>query len=443
LHRLGKIHNGTTGMKWDVGRQFKKVALLPGMLMLALLALTACDQQAQATPTPRPDADTLTLWRWESSPEEGLAIQQQVDAFLAANPAMSVTVQSVDNYAAAVESARAAGSLPDVLLLDGPLAHDLHRAGALAPLQASLTAPEEFHAVLREMFGADGVLWCAPRDASTLALAYNRDLFTASGTPFPGESWGWAEFRAAADANTDLAQGVFGLSLPADVTRLLPFIHMAGGSLPMEESGATSFAAPGVVEALTWVTDFGADDVSVEPIDVQSTWAGEAFGHQRAAMIIEGVWVVDWLAENFPPVIEVPAHASLPGLNVGYAELPAGAAGRSTLAFGTCYGVSASSANVAAAARLADFLTQGDAARLWANVASAIPARKPLADQVLARKPEYQPFIAGLAYAKPWMVSDRWRPIIDQLNDGIHSLYYEETTPAEVLAEADALNSGE
>jgi len=421
----------------------KRATQIAGVLLAAILTLAACDPSAQPIPTPRPDANTLTLWRWQTTPEEAIATQQQVDAFIAANPAISVTVQVVDNYAAAVEEARAAGTLPDLLLLDGPLAHDLQNAGALAPLQNALTAPEEFHAVLREMFGAEGLLWCAPRDVSTLAVAYNPTLFNGSNVSLPDASWSWAEFRSAADATTDLAQGVFGVSLPADITRLLPFVHMAGGSLPIEERGATTFAAPGVEEALAWITAFGADDVSVEPIDVQSTWAGEAFGHQRAAMVIEGVWIVDWLAENFPPVIVVSEHADLPGLDVGYAELPAGAAGRSTLAFGTCYGVSAGSHNVAAASHLADFLTQGEAAQLWANVAGAIPARQPLAERWAGRNPAYQPFHAGLAYAKPWKVSERWRPVIDELNDGIHSLYYNETTPAEVLAEADALYAGE
>lgn len=423
--------------------EIRNVCRIVALLALGVFLLSACDQSAQTTPAPRPDANTLTLWRWETTPEEAAATQQQVDAIIAANPALSVTVQSVANYAAAVEAARAAGTLPDVLLLDGPLTRDLQSAGALAPLQNALTAPEEFHAVLREMFGADGLLWCAPRDVSTLAVAYNRTLFTGSGQPFPDSSWGWADFRAAADANTDLAQGVFGVSLPADVTRLLPFVHMAGGSLPIEESGATTFAAPGVEEALTWFTAFGADDVSAEPVDVQSTWAGEAFGHQRAAMIIEGVWIVDWLAKNFPPVIVVSEHADLPGLDVGYAELPAGATGRSTLAFGTCYGVAATSHNVAVASQLADYLTQGEAARLWANVAGAIPARQPLAQEWVARNASYQPFYAGLEYARPWTVSEKWMPIVNELNAGIHGLFYDETTPAEVLSGADALYAGE
>lgn len=409
------------------------------VILLLSIPLAACQIGQQATPTPLPDAVALTLWHWETTEEETLAIQQQVDGFLAANPAISVTVQTVTGYADALTAAQTANTLPDIFLLDGPLANALQETGVLLPQQTTLTAPEDFHAVLRSMFGADGVLWCAPRDVSTLALVYNPDLIADAGIAAPDSSWGWAEFRAAADATTDLSQGIFGVSFPSDVTRLLPFIHMAGGSLPIEARGATSFAAPGVEEALTWFTQFGADDVSVEPIDVQSTWAGEAFAHQRAVMVIEGAWVVDWLATHFPPVLKVEGHADLEGLHVAYAELPAGATGRSTLAFGTCWGVSATSANSTAAAQLADYLTHGEAAQLWAQVAGALPARSALTESWLVENSAYQPFVAGLAYAIPWTVAEEWQPVIDSLNQGIHRLFYDETTPAEVLAEVDAL----
>lgn len=408
-------------------------------LLGALLLFAACQPTPTPTPTAVPATSVLTIWRWESSPTEAVALQQQVDAFLAANPAISVTVESKSSYRAALQEAAATRTLPDLFLLDGTTVAEMRQSNHLLPLQNALSSVEDFYPVARQMFGEQGALWCAPRDLSTLALVYNPTLLAAKGIAAPDASWTWQQMRAAAEGANDLSQGQFGMGLTADVTRLLPFVHAAGGSLPFEEMGATAFAGPGVAEALAYYTAFGADDVSAEPIDVQSTWAGESFAHQRAVMVIEGSWIVRWLAQNFPPVIEIEGHVDLPGLDVGYAELPQGLVGRSTLVFGTCWGVNASSANPAIAAQLADFLTGGEQARLWSNATGMIPARQSIAQPWLEANPVYAPFVAGLEYSVPWRTGARWQPVIDALNDGIHALFYSETTVEEVLAEADAL----
>lgn len=85
---------------------------------------------------------------------------------------------------------------------------------------------------------------------------------------------------------------------------------------------------------------------------MDSGWGGEAFGLGRAAMAMEGNWVIQFLLDNYPD------------LNWGVTELPAGEAGEATMAFTVCYGVAANieGAEADAAWAVVNFLTNDEGA---------------------------------------------------------------------------------
>ena len=73
--------------------------------------------------------------------------------------------------------------------------------------------------------------------------------------------------------------------------------------------------------ALRWLGSFAFSS------DIGAGWAGEAFGKQMAAMVIEGNWITGAMTNDFPDVAYT------------VAELPAGPAGKGTLQFTNCWGI--------------------------------------------------------------------------------------------------------
>ena len=87
-------------------------------------------------------------------------------------------------------------------------------ANAVAPIGDQLANPEDFYpSMRREAFTIDGTFYCPPKDFSTLALEYNKDMFDAAGVAYPTNDWTWTT-RAAAEQLTDAdAAGTYGMVL--------------------------------------------------------------------------------------------------------------------------------------------------------------------------------------------------------------------------------------
>ena len=79
--------------------------------------------------------------------------------------------------------------------------------------------------------------------------------------------------------------------------------------------------SPQVKQALQFVADMHKAGTAASAAKVGAGWGGEALGKGKAAMTIEGNWIVGAMKTDFP--------------NVKYsvAELPAGPTGKATMAF--------------------------------------------------------------------------------------------------------------
>ncbi|WP_460458115.1 extracellular solute-binding protein [Angustibacter peucedani] len=99
-------------------------------------ALTACGPAAQA---PAPSAShpaVLTVWVHSGTSQERASTRRQLDAWEAAHPEVRVALRVVTegDYTDVLQSASAAGDLPDLVEVDGPLLANLDYQGALADL---------------------------------------------------------------------------------------------------------------------------------------------------------------------------------------------------------------------------------------------------------------------------------------------------------------------
>lgn len=415
--------------------KIKHLALF-SVLLTAALVLAACPAQpvapaaqppAAAEQPAAPGVINLQLMGWASSDAENVRLQEVVDGWNAANPDIQVTLNLVPDYDTKLQTSLAGGAPPDIFYVDSFRLPDLAAAGALLPIGDQMTDVDDFYPSLRDAFTVDGVFYCPPKDFSTLALEYNTDLFDAAGLAYPTADWTWEDLRAAAEALTDKDAGVVGFAINPDFARWIAFLYQAGGEVTTPDFSAMTLNTPEALTAMEFYVGLVRDGVAAPASDLDSGWPGEAFGKARAAMTMEGNWIVPYLKDQFP------------NLNYGVTELPSGPAGKATMAFTVCYGVAANGRNTEAATKVVDYLTGPVGMKAWTDLGLAMPTRQSLREGWLAMYPELEPFLNGAEYARKWQFRPGFADVLDTINSGLQEAFSGLKTPQQVLEEAQSV----
>ena len=362
----------------------------------------------------------LTLTGWASSDAENKMLQQIVDGFNKANPDIVVTLNQVPDYDTTLAKDLASGNPPDVFYVDSNRLPDLVKAGQLAPIGDKLTATDDFYPSLKEAFTYDGQFYCPPKDFSALALQINTEMFDAAGLKPPTT---WEELQAAAEKLT--TDKVAGLVIPTDPARWLAFLYQAGGAVADEDFTKSELTSPEAVTAMTFYSDLYLKGFAKTPTDLGAGWPGEAFGKGLAAMSFEGNWIYPYLKSTFPD------------LKFQNVELPAGPAGKATLAFTVCYGTPTNGKNPDQALKLIDYLTGAEGMKAWTDLGLAMPTRKSLTEGWLTAQPDQAAFAAGVEYAHKWQFIPGWGKVNDEISKQIQLVFAGQATPEDALAAAD------
>lgn len=373
------------------------------------------------------DQVTLQLAGWSANEAENAALEAMVAAFEEQNPNIDVEVIFAPEYETFMQTGFASGDYPNVFYVDSYRLQDWASAGVLEPYGDRITEPEGIYESLRNVFTWDDQLWCAPKDFSTLGLIYNVDALEAAGVAVPTT---WEELAAAAEALTtgEGDERVVGLTTGVELPRWLPFLYQAGGAILSEDGMEVAFDSEAANESLTYFVDLYRNGFAGSPADLGAGWAGEAFGQGRAAMTIEGNWIIQYLQDQFPD------------LNWAVAELPAGPAGQATMAFTVCYGVAAAANNehLEESILLADFLTGPEGAMMVAEAGFGVmPAREAAAATWLeTRGEEFAAFPASAAYAFPWSFPPGFGTFVDTFNNGLNEAIVGNAEAADVISDS-------
>lgn len=380
------------------------------------------------------DEVQLTLAGWASNPAEDEALQAALDLFMEQNPGVSVEFVPSPDYAVTMQTAFASGDYAEVFYIDSSVLPNWVEAGVVASGAGMIEDEDGLYDSLVEVFTLDGTLYCPPKDFSTMALQYNKDLFDAAGVEYPTADWTWDDLRAAAEALTDADAGVVGLVTPPNLERWMPFMFQNGGAI-FDEEGNYVFDSPETREALELYVGMVRDGIAGPPSAVDAGWGGEAFGEGRAAMAMEGNWVIQFLLEGYPE------------LNWGVTELPAGPAGRATMAFTVCYGVAADNEHPEESWALVNFLTGTTGAEFVAESSfGPMPAREAVADAYLetwvsraegtAFNPEdVQAFVDGAEYSHRWQLPVGWNQFTDTFNASLQRAFDGQMTVDDLIFE--------
>jgi len=382
-----------------------------------------------AAPADSAGKTELVLMGWSSSPAENERLQKIVDGYNTANPAVHVTLSQVPDYDTKLQVSLAGGSPPDVFYVDSFKFLDLAAANALDAGGDKIDSKDDFYPNLAAAFTKDGVMYCPPKDFSTLGLVYNTALFDAAGIDYPTAAWTWDDLAAAAAKLTAADKSVYGMSVTPDMARWLAFLYQAGGSVYNADATQMTINSPEAKKALDFYVGLVKDGFAAQPADLSAGWPGEAFGQQKAAMVVEGNWIMPYLKDQFPDV------------KFAVAELPKGPADAATMSFTVCYAAPAGGKNLEESWKLINYLTGTEGMKAWTDLGLAMPTRKSLEAGWAAQYPEQAAFQAGAAYAYPWQFVAGFKEVLDAINSGIQQAFAGSMSTDQVLKDADTVGA--
>lgn len=368
-----------------------RATALTALLAGGALALAACggsgfgdEPTTNSTDGAGAEGGEITVLIGSSGDAETDAVNAAVAAW-SEQSGTAATVTVASDLPQQLSQGFAAGSPPDVFYVSTDNLAGYAANGSLLAYGDQLDNVDDFYPALVESFTHDGEFYCAPKDFSTLALVINTDAWEAAGLTDADVPTDWA---GLADIAARLTTGdQVGLTFGPEYQRVGVFMAQAGGGL-LAEDGTTAVAdSPENAEALEFVQQMLRDGVLAFPSAIDSGWGGEAFGTGRAAMTIEGNWIVGALGNDFP---DVPYRV---------VELPAGPAGQGTLQFTNCWGIATDSPNQGAAMDLVQFLTSTEQQVAFADAFGVMPSVESAAESFRQTYPEMTAFLDSVEFA--------------------------------------------
>jgi multiple sugar transport system substrate-binding protein len=211
-------------------------AILALVLVGCVPVSPAAEGSRSAQSSAAPTVVTLLV---SGGPAEQAAYAAVVEGFHAVQDEVRVEMSAVpgtNDFLTRLTTDFAAGTPPDVFLLNYRRMAQFYNRGAIEPLgpmlaTSALLSEEDFFPVALDAFrDGQGVLVCMPQNVSSQVVYYNRDLFDRAGVAYPQPGWTWEDFRQTAlaltlpDADGDGYADQYGLGLEPALIRMVPFI---------------------------------------------------------------------------------------------------------------------------------------------------------------------------------------------------------------------------
>ena len=359
---------------------WSRLLVFSGLLLVAIvsLALTGCSDGSKPS-SDEPVVLTYQDWRTDWFPPMA---QETLGQFHESNPNISVfyTPDPDDVGEVMLEEMRA-GTAPDVFqgcCTFFPIwAQEGHMLDLRPFIERDLNEGvlNDWDQAQYEAFlTPDGARYGVPKYHGALALYYNKDLFDAQGVAYPDDTWTQDDYLHAMrlltlDTDGDGGTDVWGGMIDVSWDRVQIHVNAWGGNL-VDPAGRSSCAMdePPAMAALEWLRARMWDDkVMATFLDVQNVSTRDAFIAGQVATVEDGSWALK----------DILANATF---RVGVAPMPAGPAGRVTLATTDGFGIYAGTQHPDEAWELLKFLISDDYGRAMARANFLQPAKASLVD---------------------------------------------------------------
>jgi len=357
-------------------RSFRLAGLLLGLI--AAVAFTACSTGSDETSN---EPVTLSYQDWRTDWFPPMA-REMLDRFYAFNPNIIVFyTPDPDDLAEVMLEEMRAGTAPDVLqgcCTFFPIwAQEDHLLDLRPFIERDLdeeVLDDWDRAQYEALARPDGVQYGLPKFHGALALYYNKDLFDAQGIPYPDETWSQDEYleamrRLTLDSDDDGSTDVWGGMIDVSWDRVQIHVNAWGGHIvDPQDPSSCALDEPPALAAVEWLRARMWDDkVMATLLDVQNLSTRDAFIEGKVATVEDGSWALKDILDKAP-------------FRVGVAPLPAGPAGRVTLATTDGFGIYAGTQHPEQAWQLLKFLISDEYALAMARANFLLPAKASLVD---------------------------------------------------------------
>ncbi len=353
---------------------------ISSILLLAVFGslLSGCDSESTPTGT---GEETVQLvyqdWRTDWFPP---MTQEMLDEFHAMHPNIQVYyTPDPENYQEEVLADFRNGTAPDVF--QGCCTHfpawaQMGYALDLSPyVEADLDQAiidDWNEAQYKSFITSDGMQFGLPKYHGALALYYNKDVFDEYGVEYPDETWDHDDYLDAMkllthDTDGDGQTDLWGSMMDISWARIQVRANAWGGHLVDPDDPTRSLMCETeAMEAMEWIRARMWDDrVMASSLDVQGLSTRDAFISGKLAMVEDGSWALKDILTGAD-------------FRIGIAPLPAGPAGRATLATTDGFGIYAGTSHPDEAWELVKFLISKDYGRAMAEANFLQPARASL-----------------------------------------------------------------
>jgi multiple sugar transport system substrate-binding protein len=321
------------------------------------------------------DGATLRLAVAGNATEQKL-YQEGVARFNQVFPNVKVTLEPIpDQYDTAIKAGFSGGTVQDVFLLDGELMGALGPTGQLLALDDAMSTAgvpaADYYESLTALYQQDGKTYGLPKDFGTLVVFVNDDIAQKAGVD-PASIKTWDDLKAAAQKMTagDGPSKTYGMCLNPDIQRFGASMLQNGD--PIIQDNKAVFNSDKGVAAIDFWYSFKKNGTGELYKELGKGWCGEAFSGKNSAMVVEGGWLVPFLAD--------PANGAT-DLKYSAIPLPIPAGGQpATLLFTNAFAASGKTKYPNAAAALVLFLTSAMNEKALIPSGLASPSLKALAD---------------------------------------------------------------
>jgi multiple sugar transport system substrate-binding protein len=266
----------------------KKVFVVLVLVMLVVFGSVAHAQ----------DQVTL-LWGMWGSPEEIATHQLVADAYMAANPNITVELwsQPWGDYFTLLDTLFASGdatAVPDVFFLF-PVPSYAAR-GVLANLNPFIEASgmdlSDYWGGAIDMTSFEGSVYGFPRDSAIETLYYNKDHFDAAGLDYPTDDWDWNDLRAAAEALTvtEASGRISRYGLAMEGGKYFDWVGANGGMILDDMFNPTQcmLSTPESIEAIEFFAGMMNDEIAWRDANLNQAGGDlTVFLSEQASMFIQ------------------------------------------------------------------------------------------------------------------------------------------------------------
>lgn len=281
----------------------KLVKLFLGVSLASTLMLTACGNQSSTSSTKSASGKKIVIHvgTWESG--QAASFQKKIaQAYMKSHPNVEVDIESVpDNYGTKILTQIAGGNAPDIFQIGDGDVSTFQSKGAILNLSPFIKGKNgldtnNYYPQLLNIGRINGNYYTLPKDYSTIAVYYNKDLFDKAGISYPSNDWTWKDFENIAKKLTIKSGSKYkqwGASFMGDVRWNLPLIYSYGGDVisPDGKTVQGYMNSKGTVQALTLLNQMiNIDKISPSTQDQAALQGADLFQTGKVAMAIGGIW---------------------------------------------------------------------------------------------------------------------------------------------------------